>query len=56
MKSIYVGTQSANVGDIRCYFAPASDSTRSKLWEVSYGHLITEVPLCKTYGPLCLIY
>ena len=27
MKSTYVGTRSANVGDIRCSFAPASDST-----------------------------
>ena len=29
MKSTYVGTRSANVGDIRCSFAPASDSTNS---------------------------
>ena len=27
MKSTYVSTRSANVGDIRCSFAPASDST-----------------------------
>ena len=27
MKSTYVGTRSANVGDIRCSFALASDST-----------------------------
>ena len=27
MKSTYVGTRFANVGDIRCSFAPASDST-----------------------------
>ena len=27
MKSTYVGTRSANVGDIRCLFALASDST-----------------------------
>ena len=31
MKSTYVGTRSANVGDIRCSFAPASDSTNA-LW------------------------
>ena len=29
MKSTYVGTRSANVGDIRCSFAPASDSTNN---------------------------
>ena len=27
MKSTYVGTRSANVGDIQCLFALASDST-----------------------------
>ena len=27
MKSTYVGTRSANMGDIRCSFALASDST-----------------------------
>ena len=27
MKSTHVGTQSANMGDIQCSFAPASDST-----------------------------
>ena len=27
MKSTYVDTRSANVGDIRCLFALASDST-----------------------------
>ena len=29
MKSTYVGTRSANVGDIQCSFPPASDSTTS---------------------------
>ena len=28
MKSTYVGTRSANMGDIQCSFAPASDRTR----------------------------
>ena len=30
MKSTYVGTQSANVGDIPCLFALASDSTSNQ--------------------------
>ena len=30
MKSTYVGTRSANVGDIRCLFAPPSDSTNKQ--------------------------
>ena len=30
MKSTYVGTRSANMGDIRCSFALASDSTTTK--------------------------
>ena len=31
MKSTYVDTRSANVGDIRCLFALASDSTNSNI-------------------------
>ena len=31
MKSTYVGTRSVNLGDIRCSFAPASDSTSGYL-------------------------
>ena len=31
MKSTYVGTRSANVGDIRCSFALASESTTDGL-------------------------
>ena len=30
MKSTYVGTRSANVGDTRCLFALGSDSTTTK--------------------------
>ena len=30
MKSTYVDTRSANVGDIQCLFALASDSTNNK--------------------------
>ena len=31
MKLTYVGTRLDNVGDIRCSFAPASDSTTGNL-------------------------
>ena len=31
MKSTYVGTRSDNVGNIRCSFAPASDSTNANI-------------------------
>ena len=36
MKSTYVGTRSANVGDIRCLFALASDST--SCWGIVFTH------------------
>ena len=36
MKLTYVGTRSANVGDIRCAFAVASDSTNGQC--TNYGH------------------
>ena len=36
MKSTYVGTRSANVGDIRCLFALASDSTSHHIKKALY--------------------
>ena len=35
MKSTYVGTRSANVGDIRCLFALASDSTNARYFTIN---------------------
>ena len=35
MKSTYVGTRSANVGDILCKFAVASDSTSDNHHKIS---------------------
>ena len=37
MKSTYVGTRPANMGDIRCQFAPASDSTKNFIGQGHYA-------------------
>ena len=41
MKSTYVGTWSANMSDIRCLFALASDSTSNNTLSVSSSHFLS---------------